>query len=183
MAESVAVNKYSVSFLTRSGKGWRALRLAVLRRSDGNIRADILSLQDIGRATLSYRSKMKEVSALAHAAGLARRLTVAIEGGWHHGFGNFPSRAYSRRGARAKHFSGGPSRAGGGLAVQRFIVPAVFQIRRALAKAAAARRHVASNLGLALAKAASDNKLIDTDAQVHSCAARTRLMCAGHRQR
>ena len=53
MAESVTVNKYSMSFSSKSGKGWRALPQTVLRRSDGNIRADILSLQDIGRATLS----------------------------------------------------------------------------------------------------------------------------------
>ena len=54
MAESVAVNKYSVSRLQASGKGLRPTLLASLRRFEGVIRANILSLQDIGRATLSY---------------------------------------------------------------------------------------------------------------------------------
>ena len=77
------------------------------------------------------------------------------------------------------HFSGGPSRAFGWVAGQPGSAPAAFQIRRVLAKAVAAICQVASNLGLALARAASDNKSMHTDTQVLSAASRPRLMGAG----
>jgi hypothetical protein len=130
-----------------------------------------------------YRSKMKEVVALALAAGSARRLAVAIESGWHHVPGNCASLACGRPVVRAQHFSGGPSRALGPVAAQRVIAPAAFQVRRALAKAVAARCQEARNLGLALAMAASDNKSVNTDAQGRPAAVRRRSLVAGYLQR
>lgn len=126
---------------------------------------------------------MKEFVAHALATDLARRLAVAFEVGWHHVPSNCSSLACGRPGVRAQHFSGGPSRVFGRVAVQRGIAPAAFQIRRTLAKAAAARCQVANNLGLALAKVASDNRSVNTDAQGRPAAERRRSLVAGYLQR
>jgi hypothetical protein len=121
--------------------------------------------------------------ALALAVLLARRLAVAFEIGWHHVPSNSSSRACGLPGVRAHHFSGGPSWACGPVAFQRCTAPAAFQLRRTLANCISVSLKLAGAIGLALAKAASDNKSIDADAQVHPCAVRTRPVCAGHLQR
>jgi hypothetical protein len=120
---------------------------------------------------------------LALATYPARWLAVALGAGWHHVPSNCPARACRVHGVRAQHSSGGSSREFGRVAIQRGIAPAAFQVRRSLAKVAAARCQVAGHLGLALAGAASDNKLIDTDDQSRSAAALRRSLVAGHRQR
>ena len=141
---------------------------------------------------------MREVVALALAADLARRLAVAFEIGWHPGSRNWSAHAgghggvglqrhsapdwSSVPGARAlkpRHCSGGPSRAFGRAAVRRRVAPAAFQYRRALAGAVAVSCRPAVNMGLAPAWAASDNRSMHTDTQVHRAAERRLFMGAG----
>jgi hypothetical protein len=145
---------------------------------------------------------MREVVALALAAGLARRLAVAFESGWrrdphsalalalhageHCGDGlqrHLTPDWLSVPGSKPQRFSGGPSRACGLAAIQLGIAPAAPKAGRALGAVVSASCRSARKVGLALARAASDNWSIDTDAQVHPCAARTRPVCAGHLQR
>ena len=203
MAESEAVDKYSITPLPFPGKGCHAPTRGLLHQSDDDIRADILSMQDIGRATLRYRSKMTGVVAHARAPGLALRLAVALDGGWHRGprsslalglhagehcSGGLqrhcaPARPFVQKALKPQHFSGGSSRASGRAVGRRGVAPAAFQFRRSLANGVAAICAPALNFCLALAKAASDNKSLDTDEQVHPCAPRTRLSSAGQLQR
>jgi hypothetical protein len=151
-----------------------------------------------------YRSKMNEVVAHALAPGMALRLAVAIESGWRHGprvsfalalhAGGHRSGGLQRHSAPARHsvqqalkpqhFSGGPSRAFGWAAVQRAVAPATAKDGcRVRGGIAAASGRSAVNLGLALARAASDNKSMHTDVQVLPAASRPRLMAAGDFQR
>ena len=82
------------------------------------------------------------------------------------------------------HFTGGPSRAFGWAAVQPRLTPATAKYGcRALGSIAAASRRFAGKLGLALARAASDNRSMHTDVQVLPAASRPRLMGAGDFQR
>ena len=130
-----------------------------------------------------YPSRMKEVVAHALATHVTRRLAVAFEAGWHHVPSNCSLRACGRPGVRAQHFSGGPSRVFGRAAHQPGGAPANPKKCRALGGFAAASCQSALKRGLALARAASDNKLIDTDDQGRSAAALRRSLVAGHRQR
>jgi len=83
--------------------------------------------------------------------------------------------------ARSPHlFTGGPSRAFGWAAVERGVAPATAKYGgRVLSSIAAASCRSAVRLGLALARAASDNKSMHTDVQALPAAARPRLMGAG----
>ena len=163
----------------------------------------------VGRSFLRYPSKaMKKVSAFAHVAGLTARSPSRRKGsrhdrfavggscsvlvgvsGAHRGVGlrwpltPAPRLALAKYALNPLHFSGGPSSAPGWAALRPGGAPASLKKCRALAGFAAARCRLAVHVGLALARAASDNKLIDTDAQVHPCAARTRRVYAGHLQR
>jgi hypothetical protein len=151
-----------------------------------------------------YRSKMKEVAAHALAPGMALRLGVAFESGWRHGprsalalalhagghrsvgpqRHSAPARHSAQQALKPQHFSGGPSRAFGWAALQSAVAPATAKDGcRALGGVAAASCRSALNLGLALARAASDNKSMHTDVQVLPAASRPRLLDAGDFQR
>jgi hypothetical protein len=147
---------------------------------------------------------MREVVALAIAFGVARWLAVAFESGWRHGLRSplalalhagghrcggqqrhsAPARQSVQQALKPQHFSGGPSRAFGWAAAQRAVAPATAKDGcRALGGVAAASCRLAVKVGLALAKAASDNKSMHTDVQVLPAASRPRLMGAGDFQR
>lgn len=158
--------------------------------------------------TLSVRDMRNELLARAHGAGLAcgtpSRWTssrhgrfaaggscvapVRFSGG--HRSGGLQRHIASARSlvrggvARKRHpFTGGPSR-GFGWSVQRAVASANAKYGcRVLGSIAAARRRLAINLGLALARAASDNKSMHTDVQVLPAAARPRLTGAGDLRR
>ena len=148
---------------------------------------------------------MSVVAALAIVAGLAscqpasignasrghrRPLALGQRAGRHCGVGQqrhiAPERSLvcSAVARRPHHFTGGPSRAFGWAAAQRGVHPANAKYGgRALGGVAAASCRLAVRLGLALARAASDNKSMHTDVQVLPAAARPRLMGAGDFQR
>ena len=180
----------AVSLLTQPALEWKLHLLCESAPSNKSVNADAQSrLAAAPRRSLvagyvrRYRSKMREVAAHALAPGLALRLAVAFEAGWHHVPGNCALCACGPPVVRAQHFSGGPSRAVGPVAVQRVVAPSAFQIRRALASAVAATSQLAVNLGLALAGAASDNKSVNTDAQGRPAALPRRSLVAGYLQR
>jgi hypothetical protein len=150
-----------------------------------------------------YRSKMKEVVAHALAPCMTLRLPVAFESGWRHGRRSSwalalhagghrsggmqslsaPARHAAQQALKPQHFSGGPSRAFGGAALQRRVAPATAKDGcRALGGVASASCRLAVRVGLALARAASDNKSMHTDVQVLA-ALRLRFPAAGDFQR
>ena len=146
-----------------------------------------------------------EVLALAHVAGLASGTPSRRKNSRHGRFaavgsclvpGRFsgehrsdglqrhiaPERSLIRSAVarNPRHFTGGPSRAFGWAAVERGIAPVTAKYGcRVLGSVAAASRWLASRLGLALARAASDNRSIHTDTQVHRAAQRRLFMGAG----
>ena len=144
---------------------------------------------------------MSKVVALAIAAGLAYcqlasignascgprgPLALGQRAGRHCGVGlqrHVTSERSLVRGAVARrphHFTGGPSRAFGWAAAKRGVALASAKYGgRAVGGVAAASCRLAVRVGLALARAASDNKSMHTDAQVLPAAARPRLN--GHR--
>ena len=148
--------------------------------------------------TLSIKD-VREVVALALAAGLASGLPAAFGSGWrrvhhnslafvlhaggHGGVGlhrhSAPAGSPAPSARKPQHLSGGPSRAFGWAAVQRGFAPAAFQHCRALASMGAASCRRAIHLGLALAWAAFDNRSMHTDTQVHRAAKRRLFMGAG----
>ena len=81
------------------------------------------------------------------------------------------------------HYSGGPSKALGWAAIQLGSAPFNPKHCRSRAGIAAASCRSAVNVGLALAWAASDNKSIHTDTQVHRAAQRRLCLGAGDFQR
>jgi hypothetical protein len=120
---------------------------------------------------------------LALAALLALRLAVAFEAGWHHVSRISLACAGRPRGGRAQHFSGVSSRECGRVGVLCGTAPAAVQPRRTLVSADSTRSLMAVHLGLAFARAASDNKSVNTDAQGRPAASPRLSLVAGYVQR
>ena len=117
------------------------------------------------------------------ASALARRLARAFESAWRHVPRNCSARASRRCGIRAQHFSGGPSRLFGRVAVQPGCVPVAPKFSRTRDNVLWASCRLAFDGGSALSWAASDNRSIHTDAHVHRAAQRRLFVGAGDFQR